>query len=289
LRFCPDPPPWTRCRGRRGRRPRPQLLGGAAPFSGREARVSIHAARLTRRRRSRRASPTSWPLRRSCSVDKQRRVVAAPSVEKEQRTKAGTHCLSSRREASSTPFCRSRGSTSGCAGGRGRFAGRCGSAQGALPESARARSPGARLPRSGRLAEGLLGAPAPPPTPASPTKRPVAQDHGPEGRPRPLPPGPGMLSEPPGARPARRVAWEAPERARRPPDLIGRRKQTRPVGARTRRKGPGASRRPGQNLRQGSAAAGWIDRCLGPGARHETGRPREDAGGAEGPRGQGLG
>src|SRR5919201_2998469 len=93
--------------------------------------------------------------------------------------------------------------------------------QDALPESARARPPRPRLPRSGRLAEGLLGDRAFTPTPASPPQRLLAQDHGPEGLSRPLPPLPGMLSEPPGARSACRVVWEAPGRARRLPDSAG--------------------------------------------------------------------
>src|SRR6266545_1034157 len=83
----------------------------------------------------------------------------------------------------------------------------------ALPGVARARPPRARLPRSGRLAERLLGDLALSPTPASPPQRLLAPDHGPEGLPRPLPRFPGMLSEPPGARPACRVVWEGPGRA----------------------------------------------------------------------------
>src|ERR671936_673206 len=102
--------------------------------------------------------------------------------------------------------------------------------QDALPESARARPPRPRLPRSGRLAEGLLGDLAFSPAPASPPQRLLAQDHGPEGLPRPLPPFPGMLSEPPGARPACRVVWEGPGRAWPLPDSRRRREGTAPVG-----------------------------------------------------------
>src|SRR3989304_5522780 len=102
--------------------------------------------------------------------------------------------------------------------------------QEAPPEPACARPPRARLPRSGRLAEGLLGDRALSPTPASPPQRLLAQGHGPEGLSRPLPPFPDMLSEPPGARPACRVVWEGPGRARLLPDSMGGVRKPAPVG-----------------------------------------------------------
>ena len=57
--------------------------------------------------------------------------------------------------------------------------------------------------------------------PESPAQRLLAQDRGPEGVHRCLPPFPGMLSEPPGADPHAGVVWEGPGRAWPLPDSEG--------------------------------------------------------------------
>src|SRR5919109_3911688 len=71
----------------------------------------------------------------------------------------------------------------------------------ALPEPPRARYPRPRRPLMGGLAEGILARRRVLATPDRPAQRLLAQDHGPEGVHRSLPPFPGMLSEPPGADP----------------------------------------------------------------------------------------
>ena len=71
----------------------------------------------------------------------------------------------------------------------------------ALPEPPRARYPRSRRPLMGGVAEGLLARRRVLATPTRAAERLLAQDHGPERVHRPLPPFPGMLSEPPGADP----------------------------------------------------------------------------------------
>ena len=71
----------------------------------------------------------------------------------------------------------------------------------ALPEPTRARYPRSRRPLMGGIAEGLLARRRVLATPTRAAERLLAQDHGPERFHRPLPPFPGMLSEPPGADP----------------------------------------------------------------------------------------
>ena len=71
----------------------------------------------------------------------------------------------------------------------------------ALPEPPRARYPRSRRPLMGGIAEGLLARRGILATPTRPAERLLAQDRWPERVHRPLPPFPGMLSEPPGADP----------------------------------------------------------------------------------------
>ena len=71
----------------------------------------------------------------------------------------------------------------------------------ALPEPARARYPRPGRPLMGGVAEGVLARRGLLAAPDRPTQRLLAQDHGPERIHHPLPPCPGMLSEPPGADP----------------------------------------------------------------------------------------
>ena len=71
----------------------------------------------------------------------------------------------------------------------------------ALPEPPRARYPRPRRPLMGGVAEGLLARRRILATPTRPAERLLAQDRWPERVHRPLPPFPGMLSEPPGADP----------------------------------------------------------------------------------------
>ena len=71
----------------------------------------------------------------------------------------------------------------------------------ALPEPPRARYPRPRRPLMGGVAEGLLARRRILATPTGPAERLLAQDRWPERVHRPLPPFPGMLSEPPGADP----------------------------------------------------------------------------------------
>src|SRR5205807_3074931 len=71
----------------------------------------------------------------------------------------------------------------------------------ALPEPPRARYPRPRRPLMGGVAEGLLARRRILATPTGPAERLLAHDRWPERVHRPLPPFPGMLSEPPGADP----------------------------------------------------------------------------------------
>src|SRR5205814_10476788 len=71
----------------------------------------------------------------------------------------------------------------------------------ALPEPPLARDPRSRRPLMGGVAEGVLACRRVLATPKGIAERLLAQDHGPERVHRPLPPFPGMLSEPPGADP----------------------------------------------------------------------------------------
>src|SRR5438067_8293026 len=71
----------------------------------------------------------------------------------------------------------------------------------ALPEPPLARDPRSRRPLMGGVAEGVLAPRRILATPKGATERLLAQDHGPERVHRPLPPFPGLLSEPPGADP----------------------------------------------------------------------------------------
>ena len=100
------------------------------------------------------------------------------------------------------PSCRSRSSRSGSR--RRLQAGaleRVEAPTNALPEPTRARYPRSRRPLMGGIAEGLLARRRVLATPTRAAERLLAQDHGPERFHRPLPPFPGMLSEPPGADP----------------------------------------------------------------------------------------
>ena len=71
----------------------------------------------------------------------------------------------------------------------------------ALPEPPRARHPRPRRPLMGGVTEGVLARRRILATPTSAPQRLLAHDHRPERVRRPLPPFPGMLSEPPGADP----------------------------------------------------------------------------------------
>ena len=71
----------------------------------------------------------------------------------------------------------------------------------ALPEPPRARYPRPRRPLMGGSQKGYWRVAGSWPLQTRPAQRLLAQDHGPERIPRPLPPLPGMLSEPPGADP----------------------------------------------------------------------------------------
>jgi RNA-directed DNA polymerase len=112
----------------------------------------------------------------------------------------------------------------------------------ALPEPPRARYLRPRRPAHGRVAEGLLACRWVLATPTRATQHLLAQDHWPERVHRPLPPFPGMLSEPPGADP--HAGWCG--RGQGKPGLYpircggGRQPRT----SRLCRAAPGASRRP---------------------------------------------